>query len=140
MAAAFPKLFSSFTILLFLALTMDCYHELVHMDYIYLLAGKAQCTLNDFTIGTVRTDTLIGGKSEWKVTVINTCHCGVQQIYLNCKGFQTVEKIDPNIFSVHGDRCLLIGGKLLPSKGSVNFAYAWDPPFLLSPAATTSAC
>ncbi|KAM7277029.1 hypothetical protein ACFE04_018895 [Oxalis oulophora] len=106
----------------------------------FITTGQAQCTLNDFTIGTVRTNQLVQGKSEWNVTVINTCDCGVQQIWLNCKGFQTVEPIDPKTLSKQGDRCLLIDGDLLPSQTSVSFAYAWDPPFLLSPAETTSVC
>jgi hypothetical protein len=48
-------------------------------------------------------------------------------------GFQTVENIDPSILSKQGDTCLLINGSSLEASASVNFSYAWDPPFLLLP-------
>ncbi|PON71323.1 Beta-1,3-N-Acetylglucosaminyltransferase family protein [Parasponia andersonii] len=94
------------------------------------------CSLNNINIGTVRSGREIGGKSEWNVTVINNCGCPQKQIKLGCKGFQTVEPVDPATFFIldGGDgQCLLVNGSTLEGFASVGFSYAWDPPFLLLP-------
>ena len=107
-------------------------------------AGVYGCTLNDFTIGTVRSGRQIQGKPEWDVTVINNCACPQKLIKLACKGFQAAESINPSILSKEaGDKCLLIAGNSLAGSAStsVKFSYAWDPPFTFFPSeAITIAC
>ncbi|KAG6761634.1 hypothetical protein POTOM_034862 [Populus tomentosa] len=98
-----------------------------------LARGSCDCSLNNINIGTVRSGKEISGQAEWNVTVVNNCQCAQSQIQLSCTGFQTVENIDPSILSRQGDACLLINGSSLEASASVNFSYAWDPPFLLLP-------
>ncbi|XP_022756301.1 uncharacterized protein LOC111304047 [Durio zibethinus] len=95
--------------------------------------GICLCTLNDIIVGTVRTGKEIQGKPEWKVTVTNNCKCTQHELKLACKGFQSVETVDPNILEKQGDNCLVIKGNALKGFTSVSFAYARDPPFLLWP-------
>ncbi|KAG4982914.1 hypothetical protein AAZX31_10G108200 [Glycine max] len=91
------------------------------------------CSLNNINIGTSRTGREIQGQPEWNVTVINNCNCEQSQIKLSCKGFQSAESVDPSILSMEGDSCLLINGNPMKGSDTVNFSYAWDPPFLLLP-------
>ncbi|KAJ6409881.1 hypothetical protein OIU84_009380 [Salix udensis] len=98
--------------------------------------GLCDCSLDKINIGTVRSGREISGQAEWNVTVVNNCQCPQSQIQLSCTGFQTVENIDPSILSKQGDTCLLINGSSLLASASVDFSYAWDPPFLLLPLAS----
>lgn len=78
----------------------------------------------------------IGGQPEWDVTVTNNCACSQSQIQLTCKGFQSSESVDPSVFAIQGDNCLLINGDPLRAFTSVNFSYAWYPPFILFPSSS----
>ncbi|XP_020229279.1 TPD1 protein homolog 1A [Cajanus cajan] len=98
-----------------------------------IIKGSCECSLNNINIGTTRSGREIQGKPEWNVTVINNCSCVQSQIKLACKGFQSAETIDPSIFSVEGDTCLLNKGNPVKGFDAVSFSYAWDPPFLLLP-------
>lgn len=84
-------------------------------------------------MGTVRTGKEIQNLPEWNVTVTNNCKCSQRQLKLACKGFQTVETVDSNIFAKQGDDCLLINGDAFKGFQAVSFAYAWDPPFVMFP-------
>ncbi|EOY29421.1 Uncharacterized protein TCM_036965 [Theobroma cacao] len=57
---------------------------------------------------------------------------------ISCHHYQSLTNlrkiVDPNILEKQGDNCLLIKGNSLRGFSTVSFAYAWDPPFLLSPA------
>ncbi|XP_027367494.1 uncharacterized protein LOC113873539 [Abrus precatorius] len=98
-----------------------------------IIKGSCDCSLNNINIGTRRSGREIQGKPEWNVTVINNCSCAQSQIKLACKGFQSAESIDPSVLSMTGDSCILINGNPLNGFATVNFSYAWDPPFLLLP-------
>ncbi|KAF5748160.1 hypothetical protein HS088_TW04G00110 [Tripterygium wilfordii] len=89
--------------------------------------------LNLATKGTVRSGKEIQGKTEWSVTVTNTCVCAQSRIILRCPGFQSVEHINPDILYKQGDDCVLVRGSSLPASASVTFSYAWDPPFIMFP-------
>ncbi|GKV03231.1 hypothetical protein SLE2022_034900 [Rubroshorea leprosula] len=95
--------------------------------------GFGECSLNDINVGTVRSGREVEGKPQWDVTVVNNCKCPQSQIKFACKGFKTVEPINPLILAKQGDECLLINGKTLPGFATVKFSYAWDPPFVLFP-------
>ena len=100
------------------------------MHIIY--AGVYGCSVNDITVGTVRSGGQIQGKPEWNVTVTNNCVCPQRLIKLACTGFRAVVEIDPSIFKREGaDKCLLIQGNNLAgsASASIKFSYAWDPPF-----------
>lgn len=89
---------------------------------------------------TVRSGRQIQGKPEWNVQIVNKCNCSQSNIFLSCQGFQTVEPVDPAIFSKHGDQCSVNKGLPIASKKEVTFSYAWDPPFFLFPLSTRSLC
>ncbi|GAV60549.1 hypothetical protein CFOL_v3_04079, partial [Cephalotus follicularis] len=91
------------------------------------------CSLNDITIGTVRTGQEVRGVPEWRVTVYNTCHCTIKQVKLRCQGFKSAEAVDPKILLPQGDLCLVNNGLPLTASSSVSFSYAWDPPFVMFP-------
>ncbi|KAG6591555.1 hypothetical protein SDJN02_13258 [Cucurbita argyrosperma subsp. argyrosperma] len=102
--------------------------------------GAGSCSLDTINIGTQRSGRVIGGQPEWNVQVINNCDCPQKQIVLSCPGFQTVEPVDPSIVSKQGDACLLINGGIVQPGSSVQFSYAWDPPFILFPRFSVSQC
>lgn len=96
--------------------------------------------MSNLVIGTIRSGREIQGKAEWNVIVENHCNCAQSNITLNCRGFQSVERVEPSIFSVSGDRCLVNNGNSLVGFGSVKFSYAWDPPFILMPNSSVVRC
>ncbi|KAK8523453.1 hypothetical protein V6N13_113399 [Hibiscus sabdariffa] len=98
--------------------------------------GFCLCSLNDIVVGTVRTGKEIQGKAEWKVTITNNCKCSQHALKLACKGFQSVEAVDPSIFEKQGDNCLVIQGNALKGFASASFSYAWDPPFFMFPSSS----
>ncbi|ESW17437.1 hypothetical protein PHAVU_007G239600 [Phaseolus vulgaris] len=103
---------------------------------IIIIKGSCDCSLNNINIGTSRSGREIGGQPEWNVSVINNCSCQQSEIKLSCKGFQSSESIDPSILSMEGDSCLLISGNPMKGFDTVNFSYAWDPPFLMFPSSS----
>ncbi|KAK6927581.1 hypothetical protein RJ641_006172 [Dillenia turbinata] len=104
--------------------------------------GCCQCDLNNITIGTQRTGQLIKNMNEWSVRVINSCasSCSYSNLMLSCKGFHTVEAIDPTVFKKQGDKCLVNNGRALVPKSSVQFSYAWDPPFIMFANSSNISC
>ncbi|KAK7279069.1 hypothetical protein RJT34_24113 [Clitoria ternatea] len=115
-----------------MATTFMCLTSILFLTLI-IIKGSCDCSLNNINIGTTRSGREIQGKPEWNVSVINNCSCDQSQIKLSCQGFQSAETIDPAILSMEGDSCLLINGNSLKGFATVNFSYAWDPPFLLLP-------
>ncbi|KAL0016433.1 hypothetical protein SO802_003502 [Lithocarpus litseifolius] len=115
----------------------------VTMSFILILflslvsKGFCACSLDNININTIRSGREIQGKPEWNVTVINNCNCPQKLIKLTCKGFQTLENVDPSILSKVGDKCLLIGGNQLGGSASVKFSYAWDPAYIFWPSEST---
>ena len=99
-----------------------------------------QCELKDITIGTERTSSVIQGKQEWNVSVINTCKCPQQALMVSCNGFQTAEKVDPEVFAPNGDNCSVNGGRPIAPFSAVQFLYAWDPPFIFVPVSSQVNC
>ncbi|XP_059639049.1 uncharacterized protein At1g05835-like [Cornus florida] len=95
--------------------------------------GLCACKVNDkIQISTVRTGKEVSGKPEWGVKVINNCNCAQKNIFLRCKGFQSVENVDPSLFLPSADgRCLVKNGEPVAPFDNVSFNYAGDPFFFL---------
>ncbi|XP_073223477.1 uncharacterized protein [Cicer arietinum] len=91
------------------------------------------CPLKSLNTVQTKTGKVIQGKPEWNVLVTNNCICSQSQIKLACKGFQSVQKIDPLILSKNGDNCLLSNGHILVDSDREAFTYAWDTPYLFIP-------
>ncbi|XP_024995495.1 TPD1 protein homolog 1-like [Cynara cardunculus var. scolymus] len=106
-----------------------------------LIKGYGQCELKDITVGTERTSIQIEGKQEWNVSFINSCKCPQQSLTVSCNGFQSVEKVDPNIFApVANNNCIVNGGRPIAAFATVWFLYAWDPPFIFVPVSSQVNC
>ncbi|KAE9610466.1 hypothetical protein Lal_00006219 [Lupinus albus] len=98
------------------------------------------CSLEDLSVKQSETGIKIQGKPEWSVTVTNNCECGQSQVILNCRGYKTVEPVDPNILTYSGtDYCLINYGKPI-NKQPVSFKYAWDQAFSMTPNSSKIAC
>ncbi|CAK8534647.1 unnamed protein product [Lathyrus sativus] len=109
---------------------------------LFITGTYGQCPLNSLFIITRMTGAKIGGKTQWRVTVVNKCNCPLSQIVLNCQGFQSTMPVDNTILLKRGDNCLLYNGHALSGNDADQFAYAWDTPFNLYPvsAVTGSPC
>ncbi|WJX10918.1 hypothetical protein P8452_01588 [Trifolium repens] len=106
-----------------------------------VIKGSCDCPLSSLQI-VQRQQGQVQGKSQWIVSVINHCNCPQSQIVLSCRGFQTVEGINPTILAKQGDNCLLYNGHALNPNDIDEFAYAWDPsfPFVPISSVTGSPC
>ncbi|XP_057421407.1 uncharacterized protein LOC130715339 [Lotus japonicus] len=109
-----------------LVLISHCYGDLPH------------CTIKYLTVTQAQTGVQVQGKPQWKVTISNKC-CVQSDVKLDCRGFQTVEKVDPSVLKVEGDACLVNGGNII-YEDPVIFTYAWDHSFPLSPIYSEVSC
>ncbi|KAF7146501.1 hypothetical protein RHSIM_Rhsim04G0092100 [Rhododendron simsii] len=93
------------------------------------------CALSDLRLSQNATGKVIQGKTERIVLFENKCKCAIQYVELNCKGFQTVEKIDQSVLlGPTGDgRCLFLNkNQVIKPNNVARFAYAFDPQFNFS--------
>ncbi|WJX17366.1 hypothetical protein P8452_07295 [Trifolium repens] len=106
-----------------------------------VIKGSCNCPLSSLQI-VQRLEGQVQGKSRWVVSVTNHCNCPQSQILLSCRGFQTVEGINPTILAKQGDNCLLFNGHTLNLTDIDQFEYAWDPsfPFVPISSVTGSPC
>ncbi|OVA17448.1 hypothetical protein BVC80_1837g268 [Macleaya cordata] len=93
-------------------------------------------------ISQAKTGRVVEGDVEFDVVIRNNCHCPQFNVTLGCKGFSTVETVDPNILKVLGSTgdCLFNGGHALAPKHPYGFRYAWHTPTDLTPKSSVSNC
>ncbi|XP_061372992.1 uncharacterized protein LOC133315398 [Gastrolobium bilobum] len=101
--------------------------------------GNSKCYLSDLSIRQSQTGAKLKGKPEWGVTITNNCPCVQKNVMLNCRGFQTIEHINPSVLSVSGNVCLVNGGNSI-YRDAITFKYAWDQSFPLNPISSEIAC
>lgn len=104
-----------------------------------MILGYSQCSLSDIHVNQFGTGRTVNGKPQWIVSIINWCACPQTNVQLDCKGFQTVEAIEPSLLQVSGDVCLLNAGQSV-WKAAIQFNYASDTPFSLNPIFSNVAC
>ncbi|XP_044427385.1 protein TAPETUM DETERMINANT 1 [Triticum aestivum] len=93
-------------------------------------AGRTPCRAADLVVRQSATGRVVEGKPEYAVEVTNRCRCAQSRVLLRCYGLSSVEAVDPRaIRPVDGERCLLRGGRRIPSGAPVRFKYAWMTPF-----------
>lgn len=107
------------------------------------IAGDSQrCREDKFlSIKQSATGKLVKNKKQWNVTISNDCDCTRLYTKLSCRGFKTVEDIDPEILSKSGSQCDLQNVHPIYARDKLNFTYAWDTAFhfkLLSSTITRS--
>ncbi|TKY59944.1 TAPETUM DETERMINANT 1 [Spatholobus suberectus] len=103
------------------------------------MSGYSQCSLRDLSISQFRTGVRVQGKPEWSVTIANKCPCVQKNVILNCKGFQSVEHINPSLLRVSHNVCLVNGGQSIYGN-VVKFTYVWDQAFPLNPISSEISC
>ncbi|OIV89587.1 hypothetical protein TanjilG_18169 [Lupinus angustifolius] len=102
--------------------------------------GYGFCSIKDLTVDVAKSGAEIKGKPEWVVTITNKCACVQKDVKLNCKGFNTVEQIDPSILSVSDNVCLVVNNGNPIYRDPITFKYAWDTQFPLNPIESQIAC
>ncbi|XP_071694613.1 TPD1 protein homolog 1B-like [Rutidosis leptorrhynchoides] len=106
--------------------------------------GDAQaCDFKDMSIETQKTNRQVKGKPEWDVKVQNNCalNCSQYNVVVSCNNFQSVEKIDPDLFRSAGDNIYLVaGGGYFGPHAQVVFSYAWDSAFDIKPYSSKIRC
>ncbi|XP_057416331.1 uncharacterized protein LOC130710952 [Lotus japonicus] len=100
--------------------------------------GYGQCSFKDLSLLQTDTGNIVQGKPEWIVSITNKCACVQSNIKLYCRGFKTVEKIDPSLLQVLGDECHINNGN--PIHDAFSFTYAWDRPTSLFPISSQISC
>ncbi|XVE66402.1 hypothetical protein DITRI_Ditri08aG0077500 [Diplodiscus trichospermus] len=91
--------------------------------------GHCQCSLEQVSIIQTQTGKIVENQPEWKVVISNGCVCSLSELKISCRGFQTVEPIDPSILSKSGDECLINNGEPVAPLSDFTFNYAWDESF-----------
>nr|XP_027186345.1 uncharacterized protein LOC101493397 [Cicer arietinum] len=114
-------------------LNLKCLISILFLTFVIKGSCEDSCPLKSLNTVQTKTGKVIQGKPEWNVLVTNNCICSQSQIKLACKGFQSVQKIDPLILSKNGDNCLLSNGHILVDSDREAFTYAWDTPYLFIP-------
>nr|AFK48857.1 unknown [Lotus japonicus] len=96
------------------------------------------CSIKNLSVKQAQTGVKVQGKPQWEVTISNTC-CVQGDVKVDCRGFQTVEKIDPDVLKVEGDACLVNNGNVI-YEDPVILTYAWDRSFPLTPISSQVSC
>jgi hypothetical protein len=97
--------------------------------------------LSDLSIYQQQTGIQLKQFPEYRVDIINNCaNCVQKNVKINCPNFETVEYVNPSIFNVSGNVCLVIGGKPIAKNVNVTFNYAWHNSFSLSPNSSEIIC
>ncbi|KAF8058139.1 hypothetical protein N665_1250s0002 [Sinapis alba] len=91
--------------------------------------GLCGCSFANIQIRGERTGREIYGKTEWKISVINTCSQPQLHVTLSCGGFAPVKPVEPWLLLPRGNTCLLINGNAIPAGGTVQFTYGGEPYF-----------
>ncbi|CAL5187036.1 unnamed protein product [Lathyrus oleraceus] len=103
--------------------------------------GYSQCSLSNLFIYQHPTGDQLKQFPEYHVDIINNCpNCVQKNVKINCPNFETVEYVDPSIFNVTDNVCLVNGGKPLVTNVNVTFNYAWSNSFRLTPNSSVISC
>ncbi|CAI9264753.1 unnamed protein product [Lactuca saligna] len=106
-----------------------------------LVQGHGQCQLKDLTVLTSKTPRQIQDVQEWQVMFVNNCKCNLKDIIVSCKGFQSLEDVDPNVFAPIGnDKFIVNGGLPIEPFASVMFLYADPQHFVFEPVSHDMVC
>ncbi|KAG4990934.1 hypothetical protein AAZX31_09G080900 [Glycine max] len=101
--------------------------------------GYSQCFVSDISVRQSKTGVIVEGKQEWSVIITNKCPCPQKNVILNCKGFNSIERINPSLLTVSSDLCLLNAGQPI-YKNVIKFKYVWDHQFPLNPISSVIFC
>ncbi|WJX17421.1 hypothetical protein P8452_07342 [Trifolium repens] len=119
--------------------TLRCLFSILFLSLV-IKGSDARCSIYDLVVGTIRSGYDVKGVPEWNVIVQNNCNCSQSHIVLSCPGFTSEEPVDPSIFLVRYNTCLLIRGGTLAPHADVKFSYARDPPILIRPMSSVGSC
>lgn len=107
----------------------------------FTFAGYSyKCGVSNIKVTTKRTGTTVEGQPQYAVTITNNCPCAQSRVYLRCLGFSTVQPVNPRVFKVKGDSCLLNNGRPIVSGRPVSFKYSFLQPTDLVPQRSEISC
>ncbi|TVU25351.1 hypothetical protein EJB05_27843 [Eragrostis curvula] len=94
-----------------------------------------RCGTSSIQVQTINTGTTVsGGDLVFEVEVKNLCPCAVRNVRLDGGGFASTVDVDPAAFRTDdGNFYLVNSGEPIASMATVNFRYAWDHFFLMTP-------
>ncbi|XP_057419116.1 uncharacterized protein LOC130713361 [Lotus japonicus] len=97
--------------------------------------GYGYCTIHSLSVAQTQTGVKVQGKPEWSVSITNNCLCNQSSVLLDCRGFQTVEKLNPYVLYTKDNAtvCLIKYSNPIVYREVFKFTYAWDKAFPLTP-------
>ncbi|KAG0474074.1 hypothetical protein HPP92_015931 [Vanilla planifolia] len=101
------------------------------------------CNLSSISVEQRTLGRVVNGKAEYEVVVLNSCICSQSSLLLSCRGFNTVEPVDPQVFGkVDGeeDECVVNNYAPVFQGNPVAFRYAWDRKIELRPLSSVISC
>ncbi|XP_021843065.1 uncharacterized protein [Spinacia oleracea] len=102
--------------------------------------GSSICTNANLKINQVWTGTRIEGKSNFEVSIENTCSCVFVDVVLSCDGFQPQEPIDNSILKKDGSDCTINNGNAIAPSSTFKFKYSSDKMYNFSLKNSQIAC
>ncbi|KAL5719017.1 hypothetical protein ACHQM5_011855 [Ranunculus cassubicifolius] len=125
-----------------MAFSLQSFCTLVLLSLIGTGLCDDECTntFKDIKVSQSLTGIEVQGKTEYQVSISSDCGCSQTDVKFSCPGFQSVEPVDPTVFSVNGDECFV---NVVYGRGdayAVVFKYAWDTSFDFVPISSNIAC
>ncbi|KEH41019.1 hypothetical protein MTR_1g040845 [Medicago truncatula] len=110
---------------------------IIFLTILVIKGSCYNCPLSSLQIQQRRS--VIHGKLQRHVSILNTCRCAQSQILLSCNGFQP---IDQTILKKQGNNCLLFNGHPLAYNNTERFFYASARSIRFAPisSVTTTSC
>ncbi|CAL5002633.1 unnamed protein product [Urochloa decumbens] len=109
-----------------------------------IASGMDPCQDSDLQISTAPTGKIVGGQSEYLVTIRNQCSCAVSGVVFYCQdGLSSTEPVDKNMIHIVDNKsmlCLVHNGWPIFKGSQVTFTYAWRTPLSFSMYDATTRC
>ncbi|TVU32566.1 hypothetical protein EJB05_24299 [Eragrostis curvula] len=91
--------------------------------------AKGTCQLSDIVITQRETGKVVGGKSQFQVTIGNKCSCPQANVKVHCDRINTVEDVDTTkIRQIDSETFIIADGKPITKGSPVIFTYSFGTP------------
>ncbi|XP_057465747.1 uncharacterized protein LOC130755344 [Actinidia eriantha] len=103
--------------------------------------GFAQpCSLSSISSKFTLNGRVVEGIPQWDVVISNNCKCAQSNVVLKCTGFSTIVPVDPAVFQINGDTCLVNSGKPIQQGHPIKFNIVFRTPTDLKPLSSKIQC